>query len=263
MKVGIIQFSPALAEREETIRRIDSLIDQCEGADIVVLPELCNSGYNFPSWEAAWNSSEVIGESIFVRFLEDKCRRLGLHVVSGFCEREGEHLFNSAVLVGPDGVVGKYRKLHLFLNEKDFFQPGNAGLPVFDLGFCRLGMLVCFDWFFPEIWRILSLKGADIICHPSNLVLPGFAQKAIPVHALTNRVFVATCNRIGSEGDLRFTGISLLADPKGEVLAQASPDGTEVLLRDIDVNRSRDKNITRRNHLFQDRRPEEYLALIR
>jgi predicted amidohydrolase len=263
MKVGFIQFAPALTDRDECIRRIDPLLSRCAGADLLVLPELCNSGYNFPSREASWRASEEIGNSVFIRFLETRCKQLGFHVVSGFCEREGEALFNSAVLVGPEGLLGKYRKLHLFLNEKDHFQPGNAGLPVFDLGFCRVGMLVCFDWFFPEVWRILALEGADIICHPANLVLPGLAQRAIPIHALTNRVFVATCNRTGSEGDLHFTGLSLIADPKGEVLAQGSEAGTDVLIREVDVNRARDKNITPRNHLFQDRRPGEYGSLTK
>jgi predicted amidohydrolase len=261
MKVGLIQFSPPLGERDECIRRIDPLIEQCKGADIVVLPELCNSGYNFPSRAVAWSSSETVKESEFIRFLEDKCSSLGLHVVSGFCERDGELLFNSAVLIGPRGYIGRYRKLHLFMNEKDHFAPGNLGLPVFDLGFCRVGMLVCFDWFFPEVWRVMALQGADVICHPSNLVLPGLAQKGVPVHALTNRLFVVTCNRIGSEGDLQFTGLSLIADPRGEVLAQASQQGTEVLMQGIDIAQARDKGITPRNHLFHDRRPDAYGAL--
>lgn len=261
MKAGFIQFAPVLSDRDECIRRIEPLIEQCQGADIIVLPELCNSGYNFPSREAAWNASEAIEESQFVRFLEMKCSRLGLHIISGFCEREGSSLFNSAVLVGPKGFIGKYRKLHLFMNEKEYFQPGNAGLPVFDLGFCRIGMLVCFDWLFPEVWRIMALQGADVICHPSNLVLPGLAQRAVPIHALTNRVFVITCNRIGSEGDLHFTGLSLIADPRGEVLAQGSRNGTDVVLQEIDLDKARDKAITPRNHLFDDRRPREYTLL--
>ncbi len=263
MKVGFVQFAPALGEVEECIRRMDPLIDRCKGADVVVLPELCNSGYNFTSPEAAYNSSETVGESRFIRFLEMKCSQLGLHVVSGFCEREGKVLYNSAVLVGPKGYLGKYRKLHLFMNEKDYFQPGNAGLPVFDLGFCRIGMLVCFDWFFPEVWRIMALQGADVICHPSNLVLPGLAQRAVPVHALVNRVYVVTCNRIGSEGELRFTGLSLIADPRGEVLAMASEQETEVRLEEIDVTRARDKAVTPRNHLIEDRRPGLYVLLTR
>lgn len=261
MKAGFIQFSPALGDGPETIRRLSPLIDRCVGLDIVVLPELCNSGYNFPSLEFAFNASEEIVGSPFIHFLQEKCRGFGFHVVSGFCERDGEALFNTAVLVGPDGYLGKYRKLHLFMNEKDFFLPGNTGLPVFDIGFCKLGILICFDWLFPESWRILALKGADVICHPSNLVLPGLAQKAVPVHALTNRVFAITCNRIGSEGGLHFTGLSQIADPRGEVIAKASEQETEVVSGDIDVNTARDKNITSRNHLFHDRRPKEYALL--
>ena len=167
------------------------------------------------------------------------------------------------MLVGPAGYVGRYRKLHLFLNEKDFFELGDEGLPVFDLGACRVGMLVCFDWIYPEVWRVLALKGADVICHPSNLVLPGLAQRAVPIHALTNRVYVVTANRIGSEGELTFTGLSTLADPRGEVLAQAPPAEEAVCVVDIDLALARDKQITPRNHLFADRRPEAYAELIR
>ena len=127
-------------------------------------------------------------------------------MVSGLNERDGDRLYNSAVLVGPEGYVGRYRKLHLFMNEKDYFQPGDAGLPVFDIGACKVGMLVCFDWQFPEAWRVLALKGADVICHPANLVLPGLAQRAVPIHALTNRVYVVTGNRTGTEGGLDLHG---------------------------------------------------------
>ena len=122
-----------------------------------------------------------------------------------------------------DGIAGHYRKLHLFVNEKDIFEPGDLGLPVFDRPYGRVGMQVCFDWAFPEAWRVLALKGADVICHPANLVLPGLAQSALPIYALTNRVFIATANRVGTEGELTFTGTSLIADPGGRVLSQAPP----------------------------------------
>jgi predicted amidohydrolase len=135
-------------------------------------------------------------------------------------------------------------------------------LPVFDVGPYRVGMLVCFDWLFPEVWRILALKGADVICHPSNLVLPGLAQRAVPIHALTNRLYVVTANRIGTEGNLLFTGMSTIANPKGEVLLQASPTDTEVGLVEADPEMARDKEITARNHIFADRRPEEYAFLL-
>lgn len=261
MKIGFMQFSPLLGDAPGTMNAIERLLAGCAGTDILVLPELCNSGYNFNSCEQAWDTSESIEGSPFIEFLESKCRSLNMHIVSGLNERDGDMLYNSAVLIGPNGYMGTYRKLHLFLNEKDFFQPGNTGMPVFDIGSCTLGMLVCFDWIFPEVWRILALKGADIICHPSNLVLPGFAQRAIPIHALTNRVYVVTANRIGTERDLTFTGTSTISDPRGDIIAQASWAKEEVAVREIDIALARDKMMTPRNHLFTDRRPEEYTLL--
>jgi predicted amidohydrolase len=261
VKIGFIQFAPILDDVQATIQKLDRLIPLAAGVDLLVLPELCNSGYNFESAEQAWATSEAIEDSVFLRYLETVCRQRNLHVVSGFNERDGDRLYNAAVLVGPQGYVGNYRKLHLFMNEKDFFAPGNAGLPVFDIGPCRVGMLVCFDWIFPEVWRILALKGADVIAHPSNLVLPGLAQRAVPVHAVTNHVYVVTANRIGSEGNLTFTGLSTIADPRGEVLVQASDAGEELGMVDIDIVLARDKNMTRRNNVLADRRPEEYSLL--
>jgi predicted amidohydrolase len=257
MRIGFLQFSPVLGDLQGTIQSIERLLQGCE-ADILILPELCNSGYNFTSCEQAWDTSEPVDKSTFIAFLASKCNYHNMHIVTGLNERDGEVLYNSAILIGPNGPIGTYRKLHLFLNEKDFFQPGNAGLPVFNIGTCTLGMLVCFDWIFPEVWRILSLKGAEIICHPSNLVLPGLAQRAIPIHALTNRVYVVTANRIGTEGGLTFTGTSTISNPIGDILAQASPEKEELVVREIDIALARDKMITLRNHVLNDRRPEEY-----
>jgi predicted amidohydrolase len=268
MKIGFLQFAPALGDVQATIDKIERLSPLCSGADLLVLPELCNSGYNFESMEQAWACSEEAGSGVFSQYLASLARRLHCTIVSGLDERDGDRLYNSAVLVSPDGYVGRYRKLHLFMNEKDFFYPGDAGLPVFDIGIgigrgqCRVGLLVCFDWIVPEVWRILALEGADVICHPSNLVLPGLAQRAVPVRALTNRVYVVTANRIGTERDLTFTGLSTIADPKGNVLLQASPASEEAGIVEVDVSLARDKNITARNHLWADRRPEEYARLL-
>lgn len=261
MKVGYMQFAPVLGNLQATMGTIDRLSAGCVGVDLLVLPELCNSGYNFRSGQQAWETSEEIEGSRFLEFLRTVCQRLDCHLVTGFNERQGDHLYNSAVLLNPWGYVGRYRKLHLFQDEKDHFAPGDEGLPVFDIGLCRVGMLVCFDWIFSEAWRVLALQGADVVCHPSNLVLPGLAQRAVPVRAVTNRVYVVTANRIGSEGELTFTGASTIASPKGEVLAQAAPDGEEVQLVEIDVALARDKQITPRNHVLHDRRPEAYAAL--
>jgi len=261
LKIGFIQFAPVLGDVQATIRKIDGLINQSQITDILVLPELCNSGYNFTSFEEAWETSENIENSIFINYLLSKCKQFNLYIVSGFNERDNKDLYNSAILIGPKGYIGKYRKLHLFMNEKDYFKPGNISLPVFDIGLCKIGMLVCFDWIFPEVWRIVALKGAEIICHPSNLVLPGLAQKAVPIHALTNRIFTITANRIGTEGDLSFTGLSTIANPNGDIVFQASQTEEETVMKDIDIRLARDKIITKKNDLFSDRRPEEYSFL--
>ncbi len=261
MKVGFVQFAPRLSHVQETIQDLERLLEPVEGVDLLVLPELCNSGYNFSSRQEALEAAEEVKESRFIRFLESVCRAKEMYIVSGFNERDGEMLYNSAVLVGPQGYVGRYRKLHLFLNEKDFYRPGDEGLPVFDIGLCRLGILVCFDWIFPEVWRILALRGADLICHPANLVLP-FAQRAVPIHALVNRVFVVTANRTGTERDLTFTGSSIIADPQGETILQAPAAGDMVGVAGIEVERSRDKQITPRNNVLGDRRPDQYSDLV-
>jgi len=263
MKIGYVQFAPVLGDPPATMALIDTLRDQFAEADLVVLPELCNSGYAFSSTTQARELAEDAEQGPFVQYLAQLAQAHGQHIVAGLDELDPQNgqLYNTAVLVGPKGLVGKYRKLHLFLNEKDHFQPGNLGLPVFDVGYCKLGMLICFDWTFPEAWRILALRGADVICHPSNLVLPGLAQRGLPIHALLNRVYVVTANRIGQESDLRFTGMSLIADPKGNVLSQASETDTEVAVVEVDVTQARDKQMTPRNHCFHDRRPEEYSEL--
>ena len=263
MKVAYIQFSPALCDLTETIARLATLLPACREADLVVLPELCNSGYNFSAKEEAFNNSDPIEDSVFLSFLGAQCREYDLDIVTGFNERSGDKLYNSAVLIGPEGYVGRYRKMHLFMNEKDYFTPGDNGLPIFQRKDATIGLLVCYDWFFPEVWKILALKGAHIICHPSNLILPKLAQQGIPFHAVTNRVFIVTANRIGTEGDVTFTGHSLIVDPRGDVLSSAPAAKAHVDVVPIDLERARDKTVTSRNHLFEDRRPEEYEELLK
>lgn len=261
MKVGFIQFSPIIGKLDLTLQRLDELLKKGKEADLLVLPELCNSGYDFETQEQAIALSESIGDSKFINFLHRKSVEYQLHIVTGFCEKDNDSLYNSSVLIGPTGNLGLYRKTHLFLNEKDYFKPGNTDYSIVDIGICKVGMLICFDWVFPEAWRILALKGADIICHPSNIVLPGLCQRSIPGHSICNRVFIVTANRIGTEGELTFTGNSIICDPRGNILSQASSTQEEILISDIDLKLARDKSITSRNHLFFDRRPDKYSSI--
>ncbi len=261
MVVGFVQFSPTFGDVRDTISAIERLSSQFKGADLLVLPELCNSGYNFESLQQARALSEPVDDSRYLRFLIGLCAQGRFHIVTGFNERDQDRLYNTAVLVGPSGVVGTYRKLHLFHNEKGVFSPGDRGLPIFDIGRARIGLLVCFDWIFPEVWRILALKGSDIICHPSNLVLPELAQRGVPAHALMNRVFTITANRIGTERDLTFTGRSMICDTSGVVIAAAAKDEECVRMVDVEIAAARNKSVTTRNHIFADRRPAEYSLL--
>ncbi|HPW57592.1 MAG TPA: nitrilase-related carbon-nitrogen hydrolase [Candidatus Rifleibacterium sp.] len=262
MKAGFVQFTPELCNLDKTLESLEKLLIDAPPADLLVLPELCNSGYNFPTRKDAWEASEEISDSRFINFLADHCRKNNMYIASGFCERDGFKLYNSSVLVGPEGFIGKYRKIHLFYNEKDIFSAGDVGLPVFQTPVGNIAMLVCFDWMFPEVWRILALKGADVICHTSALVLPGFAQRSVPIHALINHVYVITANRTGTEHGLTFTGMSTVASPKGEVICQASAAADEVCAFDFDLELVRNKMITPRNHIFADRRPELYQDLL-
>ncbi len=260
IKAGFIQFQPVFGDLEKTISRLTSLIENSEDADLIVLPELANSGYNFDSFEQAYELSEEVDNSSYLNLIKEFAVKNSCFIVSGFNERENDKLYNSAVLVSPEGIIGKYRKVHLFMNEKDIFTPGDLGFPVFDIGICRIGIQICFDYLFPESWRILALKGAQLICHPSNFIT-AYPQKVIPAHAIINRYFIITTNRIGIEKDLSFTGESFVVNPEGDFIFKASDSDDEVFISDLDIKLSNNKMITKRNHVISDRFPEQYKDL--
>ena len=257
IKAGFIQFNPVLGFPEKNIKVLSRLLNKAKGAELIVIPELANSGYNFKTRKQAFDLAEPVPDGEYVRFLVYQAKKFNLHIVSGVNEKDGDKLYNSAVLVGPGGFIGKYRKMHLFMNEFDFFEKGDSGFPVYEINDFKIGILICFDWIFPEAWRIIALQGADVICHPSNLVLP-YAQQAVPVHGMINRVFCITANRYGTERDITFSGQSIISDPAGNTLYTASAARDECVTMQIDIVPARNKMITQRNHVFNDRRPEQY-----
>ena len=162
------------------------------------------------------------------------------------------------MLTGPDGLIGVYRKTHLFYEEKLWFSSGDTGFKVWQTPIGNIGVMICFDWFFPESARTLALRGADIIAHPSNLILP-HCPDAMVTRCIENRVFAVTANRTGSEqrGDkekLMFIGKSQITSPMGEILYRASGDKEELTVMEIAVERARDKNLNSMNNLFIDRK---------
>ncbi|OPY17172.1 MAG: (R)-stereoselective amidase [Syntrophus sp. PtaB.Bin075] len=263
MKAGFIQIEPVFGKVAENLQKTESLIN-CTKADLLVLPELFNTGYLFTAHQEVAELAEEIPGGRTTEFLCGMARRGGSFIVAGLAEREKGRFYNSAVLVSPRGYLGTYRKIHLFNEEKLWFQPGDRAPELYDLGICRIGIMICFDWFFPEFMRILSLKGADVICHCANLVLP-FCQDAMKTRCLENHVYAITANRTGQDvrdgRTLSFTGKSQVTGPHADVLYQAGSIGDEVAVVDIDVSRARNKNLNPFNHLYRDRRVEFYREL--
>jgi len=261
IKVGFLQTQPEFGAVEANLSQAKTLWGERK-VDLLVLPELFNTGYQFQSLAEARNLSEVIPDGPTTRFLIDWGRDSGMTIVAGLAERDGKILYNSAVIVGPKGLIGKFRKAHIFDSENNFFQQGDLPFTVFDAGFAKIGIMICFDWRFPETARTLALQGADIIAHPSNLVLPHCPQAMI-TRCLENRVYAVTCDRVGVEnrapGDpLKFIGQSQVVDPDGTVLIRASEDREEAHVVEIDLEKARNKRINGRNDLFADRREDLY-----
>ena len=261
MRVGYFQFAPVFGEVSRNLDMIVQVLDRAD-ADVIVLPELCASGYQFVSQEEVDRLSEPVPDGPTTRRLIDVAKRRKMVIVAGLPERAGAVCYNSAVVVGPSGFIGCYRKTHLFYEETLFFKPGDSGFQVWDIGPAKIGIMICFDWYFPEAARTLALKGAEIIGHPSNLVLPN-CPDSMPVRCLENRVFAITSNRIGCEArggkdPLTFIGNSEVVSPKGVILHRAPRDQEELHIVEVDPADARNKSLTPYNDLLRDRRESLY-----
>jgi predicted amidohydrolase len=261
MRVGFFQFEPEFGGVARNLDRVTARLDQAE-CELMVLPELFASGYQFVSQEEVHRLAEPVPDGSTTQRLMDLAKRRHMWLVAGLPEKAGDACFNSAVIVSPKGFVGCYRKTHLFAEETLFFAPGDSGFQVWDMGEAKIGVMICFDWYYPESARTLALKGADIICHPSNLVLP-HCPDSMPTRCLENRVFAVTCNRIGSEArggkePLTYIGHSEVVTPKGRILHRATRDQEELFVVDIEPSEARSKALNPYNDLLRDRRPPLY-----
>jgi predicted amidohydrolase len=261
MRVGFFQFAPMFGEVLRNLDKVVEALDRVD-ADLIVLPELFASGYQFVSQDEVIRLAEPVPDGPTTRRLIELAKHRRMVVVAGLPERAGDVCYNSAVVVGPSGFMGCYRKTHLFFEETLFFTPGDTGFQVWDIGPAKIGVMICFDWYYPEAARTLTLKGAEIICHPSNLVLPD-CPNSMPIRCLENRVFAITCNRIGSEArggkdPLVFIGNSEVVAPRGAILHRAPRDHEELRVVEIDPADARNKALTAYNDLLRDRRESLY-----
>lgn len=272
MRVALVQNHPVFGEKKANV---ESLIAQMESVnrmesaaqkdsakvDLYILPELSYSGYQFVSTEEAASLADPL-ECESRDAFKKASRRLDAGIVFGFPEKAADgRLFNSSLAILPDGREYLYRKTHLFYKERLFFAPGDLGFTLFEFRGAKVGMAICFDWFFPESFRTLALAGADIIAHCSNLVMLSCQQSDF-AQAVQNRVFIATANRVGTEAReaeaLTFTGESVLVSPKGEYLLRGPKTEEAVLVAEIDPSLARSKRINAMNDVFAERRPEFY-----
>jgi len=264
-RVGFVQGRPRFGRTRENLERALALAAPL-GAELVVIPELWSSGYVFSSHAELAALAEDARRGVTARVTSAAARRERRHYVIGFPERHRGRFYNSAILVGPSGVKAVYRKLHLFEREQEWFSPGDLPLAVHRVGPARVGLLICFDWRFPETARVLALLGADVIAHPSNLVYRN-AQRMMTLRSFENRVYTITANRTGTEsrpaGRVPFTGRSQIVNTMGEVVASANKTDEVARAADCDLARTRDKAMSPLTHLWTSRRPEFYREIVK
>ena len=261
MKAAFYQFSPAFGKKDENIAKVIAAVKDAD-LDLLVLPEFFATGYQFTSTDEVAKLSELIPDGDTTKALSGLSKEKGIYIVAGLPESNGDKFYNSAIFTGPEGFIGSYRKTHLFFEETLYFSPGDTGFRVWDTPIGKIGIMICFDWFFPESARTLALMGAEVIAHPSNLVLP-FCPDAMPVRCLENRVYAITANRTGTEERtegkaLTFIGKSEVVSPKAEILVRAGEDEDALKIVDIDPSVASDKKLNPFNDLLADRRPEKY-----
>jgi predicted amidohydrolase len=263
MRVGFLQLRPKFGAVKKNVKKAINLLDRVHGATIV-LPELFNTGYLFKNEEELASLAEKVPGGYTTKQMKKIAKKNNLNLVFGIAQKTGGKYYNCAVFVSSKGKVMYYRKVHLFDREKLFFQRGKS-LKVVSSSEAKLGLMVCFDWLFPEVARVLTLKDAQILCHPANLVLP-YGHDAMRTRCIENGVFAITANRVGREKrgniSLSFTGGSRIISPRGEVLVYAGERSESLKVTEIDVGEANDKNITANNHIIEDRYTSVYSSIL-
>ncbi len=262
LKLAVVQFSPEHSMPEKNMAQLSALIEN-HSADVFVLPELCLTGYFFSSFDQAAQLAET-KDGPSLSFFQQVAQEKNALVVGGFIEKSADKLYNSVALTIPEQsepVI--YQKTHLFYQEPSTFSQGNTGFFSFydSVRDVSIGMMICYDWRFPEVTRLLALQGADLIVCPSNLIT-NIWQKVLPARAIENKVYIAVANRCGQEvathETLTFTGHSAIYKYNGDELAKAQHNEDCVIVTDIYPKETRNKSIGDYNDIFRDRLPQFY-----
>ncbi|WP_420369481.1 nitrilase-related carbon-nitrogen hydrolase [Curtobacterium sp. L1-20] len=266
-RVRCDQLAPALGDVAANVEGIVAAVGRAldDGVDVLVLPELATSGYVFRDrTEAA--AAAITTEHALFRRVTERLHGTTTVVVLGFCERDGDVLRNSVAVVDASGVRSVYRKTHLWDREALVFEPGDDAPPVVTTAHGRIGVLVCYDMEFPEMPRMLALAGADLVAVPTNWPVGAHPERdrvaeviAAQAAARGNGVFVACCDRAGTERGQDWNEASVIVDQFGWVVAEA-PRGTgaTTVTADVFPTLARDKSTSPHNDWLRDRRPTIY-----
>lgn len=234
-------------------------------AQLVIFPECALTGYAFNSLDEAVPFAEKLdGRS--AQAIAEACRETRAYAIAGFIEADGDMFYNAAMIVGPDGVVGSYRKVHMpYIGIDRFLTPGDRPFQVFDLPFGKVGVNICYDISFPEPARILKLMGAELIALITNWPTAAWRspQFVAQTRALENHVFYAAVDRVGTERGWEFIGRSKMIDCNGDTLSEASADAEELLVVSVELSEANNNRIVNVAGAYEvdrvkDRRPEFY-----
>lgn len=274
VKVACVQMHPRIGDKAANLANSIASIERAAeaGAQLVVLPELVNIGYVFESLKEFFSLAKEIPAGPTCQSWLQVAQRLGVTLVAGIAEREGDSLYNAAVVIGPVGNIGIFRKVHLWNTENLFFEPANLGFPVFKTPLGRIGVAIRCDIWYPETFRLAALKGADIVCVPTNwLPIPGqvpgreaMATVLAMAAAHSNSVFIACADRVGTERGQRFEGQSVIVGCTGwPVAGPASRENEEIVLAEVDLGQARQaRNWNAFNQVLRDRRTDVYDEML-
>ncbi len=266
-----VQCNISLGNCEQNLQAMLAHLETAadRGAELVIFPECALTGYGFDSRESAITCAEPLDGPASQQMIS-ACQKLNVNCIYGFLEKADERIFNCAVMVGPEGILGSYRKIHLpFVGVDRFVDFGDRPFEIQESARLRLGINICYDLAFPEASRVLAVAGADLIALPTNWPRGAECMTPGPVitRAMENKVYYAAINRIGNEAGTSYIGQSCICGPGGEILAMGSADQEEYLEVEIDVEIPRQKRVIRKAGSFEldrmaDRRPEFYQPLV-
>lgn len=255
MKIGFIQFAPKIGNKKYNLTKIESLASTIK-TDLLVLPELCTTGYMFKNIKELENLAEKIPGPTSAQ-LTKIARKNKCYLIVGMPEFLGGKIFNTAIVVSPRGVIAKRQKIHLFMKEKLLFAEGKTKPKVFSWKNKKIGLGVCYDYMFPEFWRNLALQKADLFCNIANFV-SNYGFRMMQARSIENGVFSVTVNRTGKERGQKFRGESEIVDNRGNIVKKAGKSEKAYVVN-LNLSKSRDKKWKNKyNDLIKDRRPEMY-----